>query len=43
MSLCKIQIFEKSDIVIQKENQTTSELDFMVCNLSNRKTGDIDI
>lgn len=37
MILSKIQIFQKSDIVIQKENQTTTELDFMVWYLSNEK------
>lgn len=42
MGLYKIQIFQKMDIVIQKENQTTMELDFIVRYLSNGKSGDID-
>lgn len=43
MRLCKIQIFQKRGIFIEKENQTTTELDFMVCYLSNGKSGDICI
>lgn len=38
----KIQLIQKTDIVIQKENQSNSELDLKFYYLSNGKLGDID-